>query len=60
MAKHALLTVESFRNSFEPPLNRSFVYRLIEESKISVIRPKNKMFIRAEEVDRFLNGGEAK
>lgn len=54
--KHALLTVESFRQSFEPPLTRSMTYRLIEDGTVKVIRPKNKMFIKASEVDRFLSG----
>lgn len=57
---HILLSIEGFRNSFEPPLSRAFVYRLVEDGTVKAIKPRKKMFIEASEIDRFLNNGVAK
>ncbi len=52
--KHELHTVESFRHQFKPALTKNMVYRMIEDKTIKAIRPKNKLYIPASEVDKFL------
>ncbi len=51
----ALLTVSQVQSMFTPKLSKSMIYRLIETGEISVVRPRNKYFIRAETVDKLLN-----
>ena len=54
---HTLLSIEGFRQSFNPPLSRAFVYSLVEDGTVKAIKPRKKMFIPESEIDRFLNSG---
>lgn len=55
-AQHGLLSIEDFRQLFQPPLSKDMVYGMVKDKKLSVVKPgRRKYFVPASEAQRILN-----